>query len=536
MSYQFQIVYLLLNYFSKMTKKQIFGIILFLSGSISFAQTKTVYENSITASDLKKHLTIIASDDMQGRDTGSEGQKKTGEYISSHFKNLGLSPIVKSDNGDYSYYQNFNLYKSGWKDAYVKINNTKKVFFKDYFPVGIVNIPEEKEIETIFVGYGIKSENQNDYLDKKIDGKAVIFLEGAPNNMEKAEEWEGSAGSKKKQKLAAELGAGYIFEISNAESEQFKTLNAERKAILSRFNRMALDKTNTEKVTSSPTFVISKSMAADMLGVTEKNFVKFIAGKKIKFPKTKTSIRVKSERGQDLVETANIMGFMEGTDKKDEVVVLTAHYDHVGIDEKGQIYNGADDDGSGTCAILELAEAFSIAKANGNGPRRSILFMTVTGEEKGLLGSKYYTDISPVIPLEKTIVNLNIDMIGRIDKKHETNQNYVYLIGSDKLSSELHQISEDANKNSINFELDYEFNNPSDPNRFYYRSDHYNFAKNKIPVIFYFTGVHEDYHKPGDDVEKILFDKYSNIVKLVFNTAWELSNRENKIVVDSNKP
>jgi Zn-dependent M28 family amino/carboxypeptidase len=299
---------------------------------------------------------------------------------------------------------------------------------------------------------------------------------------------------------------------------------------------MALEKSNAEKTTPSPAFVISKNMAADMIGISEKNLLKYLEGKKIKFPKDKTNISVKSERGQDLIETANIMGFIEGTDKKDEVVVLTAHYDHVGIDDKGQIYNGADDDGSGTCAILELAQAYSIAKANGHGPRRSILFMTVTGEEKGLLGSKYYTDVAPVIPLDKTIVDLNIDMIGRVDKKHESNPNYVYVIGSDKLSSELHRISEDANKNSINFELDYEFNSPTDPNKFYYRSDHYNFAKNKIPVIFYFTGVHEDYHKPGDDVEKILFEKYSSIVKLVFNTSWELANRDNKIVVDSNKP
>jgi Zn-dependent M28 family amino/carboxypeptidase len=230
------------------------------------------------------------------------------------------------------------------------------------------------------------------------------------------------------------------------------------------------------------------------------------------------------------------MGFLEGTDKKDEVVIISAHYDHVGTDEKGQIHNGADDDGSGTCALLELAEAYSKAKTAGNGPRRSILFLWVTGEEKGLLGSKYYTDINPIIPLEKTICDLNIDMIGRVDKKHETNENYVYLIGSDKLSSELHTISENVNKETINFELDYEFNDPKDLNRFYYRSDHYNFAKNKIPVIFYFTGVHEDYHKPGDDVEKILFSKYSKITQLVFATSWELANRNERIKVDSNKP
>jgi Zn-dependent M28 family amino/carboxypeptidase len=277
-------------------------------------------------------------------------------------------------------------------------------------------------------------------------------------------------------------------------------------------------------------------MAAEMLGINSKKLEAYALDPNTKLKTKKTTIKIKSERGEDMIETANILGFLEGTDKKEEVVVISAHYDHVGIDDKGQIHNGADDDGSGTCALLELAEAYAKAKADGKGPRRSILFLWVTGEEKGLLGSKYYTDIAPVIALEKTVCDFNIDMIGRIDKKHQNNQNYVYLIGSDKLSSELHTISENVNKETINFELDYEFNDPKDPNRFYYRSDHYNFAKNKIPVIFYFTGVHEDYHRPGDDVEKILFEKYAKITQLVFSTSWEIANRNDKIIVDSNKP
>jgi Zn-dependent M28 family amino/carboxypeptidase len=208
--------------------------------------------------------------------------------------------------------------------------------------------------------------------------------------------------------------------------------------------------------------------------------------------------------------------------------------DHIGISPNGEINNGADDDGSGTVSLLELAEAFSKAKAEGKGPRRSILFLNVTGEEKGLFGSEYYSE-NPLLPLKNTIADLNIDMIGRVDEAHKNDPKYVYLIGSDKLSSKLHEISEEANKEHVNFKLDYTFNDPKDPNRFYYRSDHYNFAKMGVPVIFYFTGVHEDYHRPGDDVEKILFDKQSEIVKLVFYTAWELVNRDERIVVDSHK-
>jgi Zn-dependent M28 family amino/carboxypeptidase len=224
---------------------------------------------------------------------------------------------------------------------------------------------------------------------------------------------------------------------------------------------------------------------------------------------------------------------MEGTDKKEELIVITAHYDHEGIQD-GQIYNGADDDGSGTVAVLEMAEAFAEAKSAGFTPRRSILFMTVTAEEKGLLGSEYYTQ-SPVFPLQSTVVNLNIDMIGRVDKAHEGNADYIYVIGADKLSSELHKINEEANQKYTKLNLDYTYNDPNDPNRFYYRSDHYNFAKNRIPVAFYFNGVHDDYHRPTDDVEKINFQKMEKITRLVFHTAWELANRDQRIVVDSNK-
>ena len=230
------------------------------------------------------------------------------------------------------------------------------------------------------------------------------------------------------------------------------------------------------------------------------------------------------------VKGENIIGFIEGSDLKDEIVVITAHYDHLGIKEDTLIYNGADDNGSGTSAIMEIAQAFMLAKQEGNGPRRSILIMPGSGEEKGLLGSKYYTE-NPIYPLENTIVNLNVDMIGRIDKNHD-NPDYVYLIGSDRLSTELHQVSEDINKQYFNFELDYTFNAEDDPNRYYYRSDHYNFAKNNIPVIFYFNGIHEDYHKPTDTVEKINFEKIQKISRYIFLTAWELANRDERPRLD----
>lgn len=232
--------------------------------------------------------------------------------------------------------------------------------------------------------------------------------------------------------------------------------------------------------------------------------------------------------------TENVVAYIKGSEKPEEILVISSHYDHVGIDDQGNIYNGADDDGSGTVGILEIAEAFKKASKDGYTPKRSILFLNVTGEEKGLVGSKFYTD-DPIFPLENTVANLNIDMIGRIDPAHKGNDNYIYLIGSDKLSTDLHELSENINSKYMNLELDYKYNDENDPNRFYYRSDHYNFAKNNIPIIFYFNGTHADYHKPTDTPDKIEYELLAKRAKLVFLTAWEIANRDARIVVDKAK-
>ena len=235
-------------------------------------------------------------------------------------------------------------------------------------------------------------------------------------------------------------------------------------------------------------------------------------------------------RGQ-VKPTENVLAYIKGSSMPEEVLVISSHYDHVGVDDEGNIYNGADDDGSGTVAILEIAEAFKKAIEDGFRPKRSVLFLNVTGEEKGLVGSKYYTD-NPVFPLSQTVTNLNIDMIGRIGEGMEDAGDYVYLIGSDKLSTELHNLSEAVNEQYLDLNLDYTFNDPNDPNRFYYRSDHYNFAKNDIPIIFYFNGVHEDYHRPTDTPDKIEYDLLAKRAKLVFLTAWEVANRDERPFVD----
>jgi Zn-dependent M28 family amino/carboxypeptidase len=299
--------------------------------------------------------------------------------------------------------------------------------------------------------------------------------------------------------------------------------------------RMSIDDKNIETAFATPLVIyISEEMANAILSSKKQSVSKLMntitsKAKPIQFA-SKTSLQIGIKQEKIKIGSENVLGYVEGTDKKNELIVITAHYDHLGKHD-GVVYNGADDDGSGTVAVMELAQAFMIAKKEGKGPRRSMLFMTVSGEEKGLLGSDYYTK-HPVFPLANTVCDLNIDMIGRLDETHKNNANYVYLIGSDKLSKELHTISEQNNKLYCDIDLDYTYNNDTDPNRYYYRSDHYNFAKNNIPVIFYFNGVHADYHQETDEVQKIDFNKMEKITRLVFYTAWELANREERIKLD----
>jgi Zn-dependent M28 family amino/carboxypeptidase len=245
----------------------------------------------------------------------------------------------------------------------------------------------------------------------------------------------------------------------------------------------------------------------------------------------KTAFQVKKNIAP--VESSNVMGYLEGTDLKDEVLVISSHYDHVGVSSTGEIFNGADDDGSGTVSVMEIAQAFATAAKEGQRPRRSILFLNVTGEEKGLLGSEYYGD-HPIFPMANTVNNINIDMVGRIDYEYQDaeNKDYIYVIGSEMLSSQLKKINEYNNITYTDLILDYRYDAEDDPNRFYYRSDHYNFAKHNVPVIFFFNGVHDDYHQVTDTVDKIEFPLMEKRAKLVFHTAWDLANRDKRTPVD----
>lgn len=468
------------------------------------------YAKTVTRRDLKKHLTVIASDEMEGRDTGSPGQKKAAKYIADHFKSLGLLPPVKTAQGK-SYLQKFDLLKSRWKDVSISHSGGKKTtYLTDVYAFGSINGKVQQSYEAVYMGDG-KEEN---YKKVNIKGKPVIlFIEGVREFT-------------KKRKIAQNAGASRVFMIAGTNQKKHDETLKYLSYYVKRWTRGQLkSKKNKFWVMVSP------KTAAALFETTEEQFVKNETKLGTKSTKFELTAEQEVKTG---ASSENVLGFLEGSDKKEEVLVITAHYDHIG--KRGdKIYNGADDDGSGTVTVLELAEAFAKAKKAGKGPRRSILFMTVSGEEKGLLGSSYYTDFDPVFPLKNTVADLNIDMVGRIDNRYKDNPDYVYLIGSDKLSSELHKLSEEANKQYINIKLDYKYNDENDPNRFYYRSDHYNFAKNNIPIIFYFNGTHADYHKPTDTIEKIHFGKMQKIGRLVFHTAWKIANRDNRLKVDKAK-
>ncbi len=275
---------------------------------------------------------------------------------------------------------------------------------------------------------------------------------------------------------------------------------------------------------------VGQKKAGDFLiSEYKKNGISFPKGADSYYQKVPAAY-LNATRNEDLPDSENIWAFIEGSEKPDEIVVLSAHYDHVGI-KHGEIYNGADDDGSGTVALLEIAKALQKAKNEGHGPKRSVLILHVTGEEHGLHGSRYYSE-NPLFPIANTITDVNIDMIGRRDEFHKNSNNYIYLIGSDYLSSDLFTICEEANKNFTQLDIDYKYNDRNDPNRFYYRSDHYNFAKNGIPSVFLFNGTHEDYHRPTDEVSKIEFDALAKRAQYAFAIVWELANRDKRPVVD----
>ena len=469
----------------------------------------SVYAKTITADDLKKHLYIIAGKEMEGRETATEGQRKAATYIENHFKNLGLTP---GNNGNYQL--SFPVYQDSLlKTSSIEVNGTAFEIDKD-FALSISNNHTATLMgsEVVYVGGSMFDSTHDDYKGIDVKGKIVLINTGSNSLPMAKNRFAQSPALENAQRngAAAILVVQSNFPRKNSQKKGNQYLNAFKKNIFPN------------------TFFISEKIAEAIMGKDYNN------GKTDGLSGKTFNADVKLEFNKTVSQTlsSNVIAIIEGTDKKDEYVFITAHYDHLGKRDT-VIYYGADDDGSGTVSVLELAEAFAKAKAAGHGPRRTVVFMTVSGEEKGLWGSEYYSN-HPIFPLDKTSVDLNIDMIGRIDpfRKEGDSLNYVYVIGDDKLSTDLRTINEAMNKKYVKMELDYKFNDPKDPNMFYYRSDHYNFAKKGVPIIFYFNGTHKDYHQKTDTPDKINYNLLAKRAQLVFYTAWEMANRDDMLKRD----
>ncbi|PYE80268.1 PA domain-containing protein [Winogradskyella epiphytica] len=484
----------------------------------------TKYASSITSDELKTMLYIYASDEFEGRNTGDKGQKMAVEYLKQQYLDMGIPTPLGGDN----YFQEVPLEKQNVAKADFTLNGRSFKNFEDHIVLAASESMTISTSEIIYVGYGIDDENYSDYKNTDVQGKIVLAKAGEPKDASGNYITTGEAGDTKwtngrqsissKREAALNNGAKGLIFMDNSMFSRYSAFY-QRLAASGSSGRLSLK----NKEDNMFMFMINEGLGKALLPTIDEESE----------PKTiTTDLRLSIENKSESIMSENVVAFIKGSEKPDEIIVISAHLDHEGI-KNGEIYNGADDDGSGTVAILEIAEAFKLAEKAGHGPKRSVLFLHVTGEEKGLLGSRYYTDYDPIFPLENTVANLNIDMIGRIDPNRKVGtRNYIYLIGSDKLSTDLHNISEEANSKYINMELDYTFNDDNDPNRFYYRSDHYNFAKNNIPVIFYFNGTHDDYHKASDTPDKIEYDLLETRSRLVFHTAWKLANRDERIVVD----
>ena len=457
-------------------------------------KTAEQFSKTITADELKTHLYILAGPEMEGRETGTEGQRKAAEYLKQQFQRIGIAP---ANNGNYE--QFYPLYKDTLKAANIKIGNSSFEFGKD-FSAQLTSIVSTQ----LFISEVVYMSKVDTTTD--VRGKAVVLV------------------AKNGTQLPSNAD---IFRLYNRQPAVVLIVQSGVDKLPSpRSSRLYL---NLYKARQTPiTIRVSEAMGEALLKTEFAN----AKAQTLETKTVSTELMLYFQKEAEVTLASNVLGMIEGTDKKDEWVIISAHYDHIGI-IGGKIHPGADDDGSGTVAVLEIAEAFAKAKAAGKGPRRSILFLAVSGEEKGLWGSAYYTN-HPVYPLEKTSIDINIDMIGRKDDnlKSLDSNNHVYLIGDDKLSSDLPRFVDSINNMYIKLITDRKYNDPKDPNRLYYRSDHYNFAAKGVPIVFFFDGIHKDYHKPSDTPDKINYDLHEKRTRLVFFLAWDAANRNNMFVRD----
>ncbi|WP_131536460.1 M28 family peptidase [Pedobacter nototheniae] len=518
-----------------------------------FAQIKPLAPNkdaikfgqAINPKSAYNHLSVLASDEYEGRETGTKGAWMAADYIKNYFKSIGLKGPVDGD-----YFQKIDLVNYAVSESMLTINGQPKEAYKDFViptnSVGINGFTFSSD-DIVFAGYGLSKDGYNDFDGINVEGKVVlIFAVGDP--LPKA----GDKNDRRSLMMARSKKLAYLSQ-NKAKAvilidPTLDNLTEDRKISYTKGQNVMKSAEMVERMkkqTPFTTILISTATANDILKAAGTSVDalqnKITESKKPASQTLSVAVSASAMKKELPVRCENVLGFLEGSDPilKKEVLILTGHYDHIGITPEvegpDKINNGADDDGSGTTGVLLMAKAFMDAKKAGKGPKRSILFMTVVGEEKGLWGSDWYSE-HPVFPLENTIADLNTDMIGRVGEEYlgkPDSANYIYSIGSNMLSSDLGKLSEQVNATYTKMKLDYKYDDPKDPERIYYRSDHYNFAKHGIPIIFYYDGMlQQDYHRPGDEISKINFQLLAKRAHLTYYTAWELANRPKRPVVD----
>jgi hypothetical protein len=499
---------------------------------------------------IRTHLSVISSDEYEGRDTGSEGIKKAQKYLSEQYSTIGLTPV----GDDSTYLQEFELQKSFLKDYSVSFYETegeeKKLkslsvtndqTLAPVTPVWWASSSLEAPVE--YVGFGIVNDSVNHTADLDLSGKwAMVSLPPVAEGQSVMASLRPLYGV-----LIRQAGAQGILIISESD-EAYDESAASFQSGLGETLGLELPYLADGETGSRAGRSIANirpSAAASVLNMSAEEFKAYQEDilekpESFKGESTGTVLSVEPEVGKGTMLAHNMVALFEGTDPelKDEVIVLTSHYDHIGIgraDSTGDtLYNGADDDGSGTIGLLAAANAMQKAKEAGAEIRRSVLFLHVTAEEKGLLGSRYYSDY-PIFPIEKTVANLNADMIGRIGDEYQDSldQDYVYVIGAEIISSQLDSLLQVGNEKTDNIKLDMRYNDLDHPQQFYRRSDHWNFGRLGVPFAFFFNGTHEDYHRPGDEIHKIAFPQLAQRARVMYGTAIELANWDDRPVVDN---
>jgi len=507
--------------------------------------------DTISAEQIKDYLTFIASDEMEGRDTPSRGLDTTAKFLAMNLARWGFKPA-----GDEGFFQRIDLRRERADGGQTKVDYSGRTLVAgtDYIPVsGSGNVSGQ----LVFAGNGwfVKSKEMDAYKGVDPTGRiAVVF--GTPNAPPRgvARADFGKQGEDYMNPSDYARSKGVVGLIYVPDFQYFANWQRNRQRIMERGSTVVA-KFTPQTTSPLPSIVISPETANTLFAGERANasgiFSAAYGSATTSLPASflmsdQKKISMSVANNSETVPTQNVVAVWEGSDPvlKAEYVALGAHYDHVGSGcppaGTDTICNGADDDGSGTTALLSMAEAFAKAPTR---PKRSVLFVWHCGEEKGLWGSRYFTEY-PTVPLNQIVAQINIDMIGRSKKEGDTNPrnaeltgpDAVYLIGSTMMSTELGELVNTVNKSFLNITFDTRYDDPKDPNRFFYRSDHFNYARKGIPIIFFFDGVHEDYHRAGDSPDKIDYQKTEKISRTVYMTLWEIANRPARLKVDKPLP